>query len=101
MAIFDELRHLTQFLKDEHQRGQKLADLYELVQYAGFIVPRLYLMITVGGVYIETKEPATREILRDMLDMCRGVQHPTRGLFLRNYLSQITKDKLPDVSSSR
>lgn len=28
-----------------------------------------------------------------------GVQHPTRGLFLRDYLSQMTKDKLPDVGS--
>jgi len=24
-------------------------------------------------------------------------QHPTRGLFLRNYLSVMTKDKLPDT----
>jgi len=35
-----------------------------------------------------------------MVEMCRGVQHPTRGLFLRNYLSQMTKNKLPDVSNS-
>ena len=31
--------------------------------------------------------------------MCRGVQQPMRGLFLRNYLSQTSKDKLPDVGS--
>jgi len=31
-------------------------DLYELVQYAGNIVPRLYLLITVGTVYIKTNE---------------------------------------------
>ena len=31
--------------------------------------------------------------------MCKGVQHPMRGLFLRNYLSQMSKDKLPDVDS--
>ncbi len=30
---------------------------------------------------------------------CRGVQHPTRGLFLRSYLSEMTKDKLPDEGS--
>ena len=28
--------------------------------------------------------------------MCRGVQHPLRGLFLRNYLLQCTKNVLPD-----
>lgn len=30
--------------------------------------------------------------------MCRGVQHPLRGLFLRNYLLQCTRNILPDVA---
>ncbi|KAJ1671759.1 retromer complex subunit Vps35, partial [Coemansia sp. RSA 25] len=34
-------------------------------------------------------------IMMDMLEMTRGVQHPTRGLFLRYYLGQMTKDYLP------
>lgn len=97
--IFDELRHLEAFLVEEHKRGKRLSDLYELVQYAGNILPRLYLLVTVGAVYIETKEAPTKDILIDMVEMCRGVQHPTRGLFLRNYLSQMTKNKLPDVST--
>jgi vacuolar protein sorting-associated protein 35 len=41
MAITDELRHLELYLFDEFQKGRKVADLYELVQYAGNIVPRL------------------------------------------------------------
>lgn len=28
--------------------------------------------------------------------MCRGVQHPLRGLFLRNYLLTSTKELIPD-----
>lgn len=100
MTIFDQMRHLQLFLVEEHTRGRKLSDLYELVQYAGNIIPRLYLLITVGAVYIETKEAPTREILVDMVEMCRGVQHPTRGLFLRNYLSQLIKNQLPDVSKT-
>jgi vacuolar protein sorting-associated protein 35 len=32
-----------------------VSDLYELVQYAGNIVPRLYLLITVGVVFIKTQ----------------------------------------------
>lgn len=32
--------------------------------------------------------------------MCRGVQHPLRGLFLRNYLLQCTRNVLPDVPSA-
>lgn len=43
MAISDELRHLELYLCDEFQKGRKVADLYELVQYAGNIVPRLYV----------------------------------------------------------
>lgn len=41
MATTDELRYLEQYLLDEFQKGRKVTDLYELVQYAGNIVPRL------------------------------------------------------------
>lgn len=41
MSISDQLRHLEQFLLDEFEKGKKMSDLYELVQYAGNIVPRL------------------------------------------------------------
>ncbi|KAK6178405.1 hypothetical protein SNE40_013199 [Patella caerulea] len=96
MSISDELRHLEMYLVDEFQKGRKVADLYELVQYAGNIVPRLYLLITVGVVYIKSNELSRRDILKDLVEMCRGVQHPLRGLFLRNYLLQCTKNVLPD-----
>ncbi|XP_052817005.1 vacuolar protein sorting-associated protein 35-like isoform X2 [Mya arenaria] len=97
MSISDELRHLELYLVDEFQKGRKVSDLYELVQYAGNIVPRLYLLITVGVVYIKTNELSRKDILKDLVEMCRGVQHPLRGLFLRNYLLQCTKNVLPDV----
>ena len=41
MSVSDELRHLEIFLLDEFDKGRKVNDLYELVQYAGNIVPRL------------------------------------------------------------
>ncbi|XP_064640905.1 vacuolar protein sorting-associated protein 35-like [Lineus longissimus] len=99
MAISDELRHLELYLVDEFQKGRKVSDLYELVQYAGNIVPRLYLLITVGVVYIKSNELSRKDILKDLVEMCRGVQHPLRGLFLRNYLLQCTRNVLPDVES--
>ena len=46
MLVFDELRYLEAFLVEEHKRGKRLSDLYELVQYAGNILPRLYLLVT-------------------------------------------------------
>ncbi|KAI7904170.1 vacuolar protein sorting-associated protein 35 [Cokeromyces recurvatus] len=101
MSIFDAMRHLTVFLTEAHTSGRHhLADLYELVQYAGNIVPRLYLMITVGAAYMSIPDAPVREIMRDMMEMSRGVQHPIRGLFLRYYLSSMTRDYLPVDNSS-
>lgn len=96
MAVFDALRHLSIYLYDAHTAGKHhLADLYELVQYCGNIVPRLYLMITVGSVYMSIPDAPIKEIMKDVMEMSRGVQHPTRGLFLRHYLSGATRDYLP------
>lgn len=96
MSVFDALRHVSNYLYDAHTTGKHhLADLYELVQYAGNIVPRLYLMITVGSVYMSIPDAPVKEIMKDMMEMSRGVQHPTRGLFLRHYLSGQTRDHLP------
>lgn len=72
MAITDELRHMEAYLVDEFQKGRKNPDLYELVQYAGNIVPRLYLLITVGLVYIKTNSSLRRDLLKDLVEMCRG-----------------------------
>src|SRR5437764_156926 len=95
MAIFDALRYLTTYLNDAHISGKHhLADLYELVQYAGNIIPRLYLMITVGSVYMSQKDAPVKEIMKDMMKMFRGVKHPTRGFFLKHYLSGMKKDSL-------
>lgn len=102
IAVFDSLEFLSNYLKQSHQRKMKkkddppfLADLYELVQYLGNIVPRLYMMIVIGTTYMSTNSESTKEIMKDMIEMCKGVQHPIRGLFLRNYLSQRSKDLLP------
>ncbi|KAK5938209.1 retromer complex subunit Vps35 [Knufia obscura] len=94
MAVFDALRHLSEYLRDSHPVNH-LADLYELVQYAGNIIPRLYLMITVGTVYMGVEDAPVKEIMKDMMEMTRGVQHPIRGLFLRYFLMGQARDALP------
>eukprot|EP00099_Drosophila_melanogaster_P026028 NP_726175.3 vacuolar protein sorting 35, isoform B [Drosophila melanogaster] len=94
MAVTNELCHLELYLSE---KIDKKTDLYELVQYSHTIVPRLYLLITVGIVYIKNDPTLKRSILKDLVEMCRGVQHPLRGLFLRNYLLQCTRNILPDV----
>ncbi|KAL8134816.1 hypothetical protein AgCh_009724 [Apium graveolens] len=99
MRAFDELRKLEMFFREETKRGCSTIELYELVQHAGNILPRLYLLCTVGSVYIRSKEAPAKDVLKDLVEMCRGIQHPLRGLFLRSYLSQVSRDKLPDIGS--
>ena len=60
-----------------------------------------YLLITVGTVYIKFGEVSKKDILKDLVEMCRGVQHPLRGLFLRNFLLQSTKGHLPDAEDMK
>mmetsp|Transcript_19670 Transcript_19670/g.32780 ORF Transcript_19670/g.32780 Transcript_19670/m.32780 type:complete len:771 (+) Transcript_19670:13-2325(+) len=99
IAVTDELRHMEEFFLAEHKRGRRMQEIYELVQHAGNVLPRLYLLLAAGSVYILSKEAPAKDILKDLVEMCRGVQHPMKGLFLRNYLSQTSKDKLPDTGS--
>ena len=84
---------------------QKSQFLYIISLYVSLLPPlpllpnthaHSYLLVTVGIVYIKANEGSRRDILKDMVEMCRGVQHPLRGLFLRNYLLQCTRNYLPD-----
>ena len=103
-----------------------LAALYDLVQHAGNVLPRLYLLVTVGAARAraskeleeaknkkkknesssaaaayndeddsDPNEPPAGAILADVAEMCRGVQHPVRGLFLRAFLLQATRGVIP------
>ncbi|WOK91819.1 hypothetical protein Cni_G00510 [Canna indica] len=100
MRAFDELRKLEMFFREETARDAiSIVELYELVQHAGNILPRLYLLCTVGSVYIKLKEAPGKDVLKDLVEMCRGIQHPVRGLFLRSYLCQISRDKLTGIGS--
>jgi vacuolar protein sorting-associated protein 35 len=73
MMVFDELGYLENHFIEEQKKGRKMCDLYESVQHAGNIIPRLYLLITVGSAYVKTKEAPVKLILRDLLDMVKGV----------------------------
>ena len=104
MKAIDELRDLEEYLNaiqrnpTEHE-NRRIGSIYEQIQTFVNVIPRLYLLCCVGGVYIASKEAPAKDILTDMAEMIKCVQHPMKGLFLRNYLSQVTKNKLPDVGS--
>ncbi|MCQ2820037.1 MAG: vacuolar protein sorting-associated protein 35 [archaeon] len=95
-AIFDEMQGVQNFFKEELARGRTTKDLYTSVQQAAHVIPRIYLMITAAAVCIEKEPPTAREKIFDILQMIKGVQNPTRGLFARYFLLKTIKDKLPD-----
>ena len=98
-SIMDEMRELEEYFATLQRNGTSMSELYNQVQACSTILPRLYLLCSVGGVYIQSQQTPAKTILKDLLEMLKGVQHPMRGLFLRNYLSHVTKNRLPDVGS--
>ena len=99
MSILDQMRHLEDYFSQLQRSGTPIVNIYEQVQSCGNVVPRLYLLCCVGGVYIQSMEAPAKDVLRDLVEMLKGVQHPMRGLFLRNYLTQVSKNKLPDIGT--
>ena len=101
MQVFDQLSRLESFFMQEHRKSGKIGEIFEKVQHVQSILPRLYLLVAVGSVYINTGEVVAKDMLKDLMEMVKGVQHPIRGLFLRYYLNKMSKDKLPDAHSDQ
>jgi hypothetical protein len=49
----DRRTHAQDFFSTEADKGRGYSDLYELVQHAGNVLPRLYLLCTAGSCYIK------------------------------------------------
>ena len=96
MTVFDEMQYVYNYFKEEARRGRQFKYLYDTVQQCEDILPRIYLLITVGSVYIESMQTLATEVIFDLLNIIKGVQNPLRGLFLRYFLLKMLKDKLPD-----
>ena len=95
-VCLDEMLNVLNFFKEEARRGRRMRRLYDVVQQASNIIPRLYLMVAVGAVVIEDDPKQCKDIITDLLGMLKGVQSPTRGLFTRHFFMKLIKDKLPD-----
>ena len=100
MKILDEFREFEEYITALMKMKKKpIKEIYEQVQYCTQVVPRSYLLCCVGGIYISSQEAPAKDILKDLIEAIKGVQHPMRGLFLRNYLTVISKNRLPDTGS--
>jgi len=54
------------------------------------------LQICAASALIRSGEVGTRWVLKDLIQAVKCVQNPVRGLFLRHYLLQAIRDKLPN-----
>ena len=99
ISAFDVMLNIKNFIAEEVMRGRPLINIYDCVQQAKNVIPRLYLMITVGAIYIEKVPRSAHVILFDMLGIVKQAQNPVKGLFVRNYLLKMVKDKLPDKNN--
>lgn len=73
-----------------------MRELYDCVQYCPNVLSRLYLQICAASALIRSGEVGTRWVLKDLIQAVKCVQNPVRGLFLRHYLLQAIRDKLPN-----
>lgn len=89
-SVFDESRRLESWLAV--QQESVLREWYIRVQYCYAVLPRLYLMVTIGAICIRMGMSNAAELPFDLLNMVKGVQHPLRGLFLRYYLNKSLKE---------
>ena len=123
MMALDELPNLEEFFLSLTKSqcmipfgSFDMEDIYEVVQYCPRAVPRLYLQICAGSALLrsceeesqtqsqaqlqlqQTEKVTVKSVLKDLREGVKCVQCPIRGLFLRHYLLQAMKDKLPDES---
>ena len=98
--LFNELNDIFQdtieyYIREITLKDIKIKYLYDTVQQSQYLLSRLYLMIIVGGFYLEKYPNNYREILYDLINVVKCVQSPLRAFWLRYFLFNYIKDKLP------
>jgi len=70
----------------------------KLIDFNNYLLLHLcsYLLIMVSIGYVKLGVSSEKDTLRNLTKMCRQIQHPLRGLLLRHYLLQCSKNILPD-----
>jgi len=99
MRALDDMPNLEEYflsLTSAANTKYSMTDLYDYVQYCPRVLPRLYLQISAGSALVRSKEGTPKYVLNDLIEAVKCVQNPLRGLFLRHFLLQATRDKLPD-----
>ena len=83
------------YIRDNVSKGIKIKYIYESVQQCQYLIPRIYLMIISGSVYLGLYPIKYREIIYDLLNVVKCIQNPLRGFWIRYFLFKSLKNILP------
>ena len=95
-SVVNELIPIQKYMIEEISYGREPWDIYESVQQCRYVIPRLYLAIISGAVYIEHSPEKCKEISDDLLDLVKEAQSPLRTIFVRYFLTKVIIRVLPD-----
>jgi hypothetical protein len=99
MRALDDMPSLEEYflnLAASDSNPFTMKDIYEFVQYCPKVLSRLYLQISAGSALIRSTEVSATTVLQELIEAVKCVQNPLRGLFLRHFLLQVTRDRLQD-----
>ena len=99
LNVIEELLPLDKYFREEVKRGRRIKEFYEAVQQCITVLPRMYLMIITGNIYIENCPNDQKEIICEIMKMANGVQHPLRGFYTRYFILKTLKDNFNDIDS--
>ena len=83
--VIEELSPLKLYFQEDINRGRRVKEFFEAVQQCITVLPRLYLMIIVGNIYLENFPEEKKSIFDEILKMMNGAQSPLRGFMVRYY----------------
>jgi vacuolar protein sorting-associated protein 35 len=96
-TVMGHMSHLSlNFQEPAFFPPKRVGELYETIQCIPALVPRLYLLFSLAPAFIKAGRGGACDVLKDLLELARGVQHPTKSLFLRYFLVHALKEVLPD-----
>ena len=99
LKVYEELLPLKSYFLEEIKRGRRIKEFFEAVQQCITVLPRLYLMIIVGNIYIEESPNEKKDVLDEIMKMANGVQHPLRGFYTRYFILKVLKNNFSDIES--
>ena len=98
--LFTDISELLQetienYIRNKASKGIKIKYIYESIQQSQYLIPRVYLMIICGSIYIELNPIKYKEIIYELLNIVKCIQSPLKAFWVRYFLFKNLKDKLP------